>query len=448
MVGRQIMEKAVLDALKSVKGAEAEIVAVDAEIKLARFSNSEIHQNSVLSNTDFTVRVARGQKVGVVRTNHHEDLTDALRRAYDIAGQLPDNPNFAGMPGPKPYEKVDSFSDHTAGFSGKDIAEAAGVAIGLADKANVNGSGTVRTSITGTMVANTNGVMAYNMGTAAYYKVVAMSSAGGSGLCDQVAVDVRKLDFAKTAAVAVDKCVRSANPQPIEAGEYEAVLEPDAVATILHILAMCGISGMSYVEGKSFASGRMGQQVTSDLISVTDDGISSDTIQMPFDYEGQPRQKVEVIRGGKVAGMLFDSASAKLAGTQSTGHAVPPGAMFAVPAMHLRLGAGDSDVESMIKSTKKGIFVTRFHYVNPIHPIKTMFTGMTKDGTFLIEDGRITKPLRNLRFTDSILDGVFKNVELISRERKLFGGDSSIPSGYLAPSIKTGKFNFTGSTDH
>lgn len=448
MVGRERTEKAVAEALASLTGAEADIVAVDYDVKLARFSNSEIHQNSVLSNTDFTVRVARGKKVGVIRTNDANTLKDALKKAYDIAGQLPESPTFAGLPGPSEYAEVDSFSQDTADFSPYAIAEAAGEAIKRADAAGVSASGTVRASQTGTLVANTNGVRAYNLGTAAYYKVVAMSDEGGTGLAEQVAISARELDFWKVAATAVDKCLRSANPQPIEAGEYEAVLEPNAVATILHILAMCGINGMSYNEGRSFASGRMGQQVTNPLISITDDGTAKGTIPMPFDYEGVPRQRVEIVRAGVMSGMLFDSSSAKLAGTKSTGHALPPGAMFANQAMHLKLEPGDASVEDMIRSTKRGIYITRFHYVNPIHQVKTMFTGMTKDGTFLIEDGAVTKPLRNLRFTDSILDGVFKNVQMIGRKLELFGGDAMIPSGYLAPAIKTAKFNFTGSTDH
>jgi len=205
---------------------------------------------------------------------------------------------------------------------------------------------------------------------------------------------------------------------------------------------------MMYHEGNSFATGRMGRLVTNPLISITDDGLAPDTVRMPFDYEGVPRERVEIIKSGVMAGMLFDSSSAKLEKTRSTGHAKMPGARFSDQAMHLRLAPGDSDVESMIRATKKGILITRFHYVNPIHRVKTMFTGMTKDGTFLIEDGRVTKPLRNLRFTDSILDGVLKNVELIGCKTELFSTDVSLPEGYVVPAIKTAKFNFTGSTDH
>jgi PmbA protein len=446
VVGRDKIEKAVLHALKHVKGAEADIVAVDTDVKLARFSNSEIHQNSVLSDTDFTVRVARGQKVGIVRTNDMNSLTSAIDKAFDIAGELPDSPNYAGLPGPAEYLKANSYSSRTAEFSPADIAYAAGMAIKRAKAAHVTASGTVRTSEVGTLVANTRGVLAQNLGTSAYYK--AMSGEGGSGLADGVAVDVKDVDFDSIAGIAVEKCVASANPQGIDAGEYEAVLEPNAVATLLHILAMCGISGMSYYEGKSFASGRMGQLITNPKINICDDGLNADTIQMPFDYEGVPRQKVQIIKDGVMSGMIFDSASAKLAGMKSTGHAMPPGARFSNAAMHLRLSAGDSDITSMIRSTKLGIYVTRFHYVNPLHQVKTMFTGMTKDGTFMIEDGVITRPLRNLRFTDSVLNGVLKNVELISRTRQLYGSDYSIPSGYMAPAIKTAKFNFTGSTSH
>jgi len=160
MVGRERIQEAVLKALKGVRGADADIVAVDSEVRLARFSNSEIHQNSVLSNTDLTVRVAVGQKVGVVRTNHIEDLPDAIRRANDVALLLPDSRTYAGMPGPSSYQAVDSYRKSTSQFTARDIANAAGVAITRADKAGVSASGTVSIEEAGTLVANTNGVLA------------------------------------------------------------------------------------------------------------------------------------------------------------------------------------------------------------------------------------------------------------------------------------------------
>ena len=448
MVGRESIEKALAEALATVRGAEADIVAVDTEIRLARFSNNEIHQNSVLSDTDFTVRVARGQKVGMIKTNRVSELKDAVRKAYDVAGLLPDSPIFAGLPEPAEYRKVNAFSKDTGDFSPYQMADAAHEAIKRAEAAKVTAGGTVRTSILGTQVMSTKGVKAYNLSSTAQYKVVAMSDAWGTGLSNGAAVSVKDIDFGAVAAIAVDKCLRSADPEPLEAGEYEAVLEPNAVSTMLNVLAMCGIDGMMYHEGNSFATGRMGRLVTNPMVSIADDGLAPDTVQMPFDYEGVPRRKVEIIRSGVMSGMLFDSSSAKLEGTESTGHAMMPGAKFADQAMHLRLAPGDSDVESMIRATKKGILITRFHYVNPIHRVKTMFTGMTKDGTFLIENGKVTKPLRNLRFTDSILDGVLKNVELIGRKTELFSTDVTLPEGYVVPAIKTDKFNFTGSTDH
>ena len=448
MVERERMEKALAKALATVRGAEADIVAVDTEIRLARFSNNEIHQNSVLSDTDFTVRVARGQKVGIVKTNRASELKDAVGKAYDLAGMLPDSPMFAGLPEPAEYRKADAFCRHTGDFSPYQITDAAHEAIRSAEEAKVTAGGTVRTSILGTYVMSSRGVKAYNLTSTAQYKMVAMSDAGGTGLSDKAAVSVKDIDFKAVAAVAVDKCLKSADPMPMEAGEYEAVLEPNAVSTMLNVLAMCGIDGMMYHEGNSFATGRMGRLVTNPLISITDDGLAPDTVRMPFDYEGVPRERVEIIKSGVMAGMLFDSSSAKLEKTRSTGHAKMPGARFSDQAMHLRLAPGDSDVESMIRATKKGILITRFHYVNPIHRVKTMFTGMTKDGTFLIEDGRVTKPLRNLRFTDSILDGVLKNVELIGCKTELFSTDVTLPEGYVVPAIKTAKFNFTGSTDH
>lgn len=449
MVGREYLESQAVKALASVpSGAEAEIVATGSEIRLARFSNNEVHQNSVMSNVDFTVRVALGQKVGMVRTNNAESLPDAVRRAVGVAERLPDSRIFAGFAHPAAYAQGAWYCKATEEFAPSGMVDAAMIAASKATAIGAKAYGTVRTSLFSTLVMNNLGVKAYDAGTAAYYKVVGMSDEGGTGIAEQVSPDAGRIDFEAIASRAMDKCARSANPGQIEAGEYEAVLEPNAVATMLSVLSMCGINGMNYHEGKSFASGRMGQQVTNPLVTIVDDGLCADTIKMPFDYEGVPRQRVEIIKNGMVSGMLFDSASAKLAGVRSTGHAMPPGAQFANQAMHLRLKAAEASLDDMIRSVRKGILITRFHYVNPIHQVKTMFTGMTKDGTFLIENGAITRPLKNLRFTDSILGGVLANVELIGKETELFGGDAAVPGGYVVPAVKTARFNFTGTTEH
>ncbi len=180
------------------------------------------------------------------------------------------------------------------------------------------------------------------------------------------------------------------------------------------------------------------------MVTIADDWRDPDTSPLPFDFEGVPRQRVTLIERGIASGMIYDRAAAARASTQSTGHAVPGGGMPGGYPLHLQMSPGDSTIEEMVAGTECGIYVTRFNYANPVHPMKTIFTGMTKDGTFLIENGKITRPLRNLRFTDSMLDGLFAGITAISRQTELLPTGISM-SIYRAPAIRA-RLRFTGST--
>jgi len=212
----------------------------------------------------------------------------------------------------------------------------------------------------------------------------------------------------------------------------------------MEMLAYMGMNGISFIEGSSYASGRLGAKVTSEMVTIADDWHDPDTPPMPFDFEGVPRQRVTLIDRGIASGMIYDRAAAARANTQSTGHAVPGGGMPGGYPLHLAMNAGKSSIEQMVEGTERGIYITRFNYANPVHPVKTIFTGMTKDGTFLIEDGKIGRPLRNLRFTDSILDGLFASITAISSGTGLLPTGNSM-SIYRAPAIRA-RLQITGST--
>jgi predicted Zn-dependent protease len=245
-------------------------------------------------------------------------------------------------------------------------------------------------------------------------------------------------------ATAVRKCLAARHPGDVEPGEYVVVMEPSAVATALQMLAYMGMNGISFIEGRSYASGRLGTKVTSEMVTVVDDWRDPDTSPLPFDFEGVPRQRVTLIDRGIASAMIYDRTAAARANARSTGHAVPGGGMPGGYPLHLSMNAGDSTIREMVAGTERGIYITRFNYANPVHPVKTIFTGMTKDGTFMIEDGRIGRPLRNLRFTDSILDGLFASITAISCDTGLLptGNGMSI---YRAPAIRA-RLRITGST--
>jgi PmbA protein len=251
---------------------------------------------------------------------------------------------------------------------------------------------------------------------------------------------IRPLEVAE---IAVRKAIAAQNPEAIEPGEYTVILEPAAVADMLMFLGFLGFSALAAQEGRSFMCGQIGSRVMGDNITIWDDGLDPAGLPMPFDFEGVPKEKVVLIDRGIASGFVHDSATASQEDRLSTGHALPAPNTYGPMPINLFMAPGDSTLDEMISSTERGILVTRFHYTNPVHPVKVIITGMTRDGTFLVENGRVTRPVRNLRFTDSV-PRAFSEVLSMSRERKLQAGYFG---GALVPSMKVGRFAFTGATE-
>jgi predicted Zn-dependent protease len=244
----------------------------------------------------------------------------------------------------------------------------------------------------------------------------------------------------------VNKALRSSNPTDIVPGSYTVILEEDAVADMLFTLGYLGFGALAVQEGRSFMGGRFGDQITGENISIWDDGHDPRGLMLPFDFEGVPKQRVVLINRGIAEGVVYDSFTAsREEGKVSTGHSLPAPNTFGPYPMHLFMAPGQSTKEDMLASTERGIWVTRFHYTNPVHPIKTVLTGMTRDGTFLIEEGRITRPLTNLRFNQSILEA-FGQAEMLGSELKLVKSDWGSTAACV-PAAKLHSFRFTGGTE-
>jgi predicted Zn-dependent protease len=259
----------------------------------------------------------------------------------------------------------------------------------------------------------------------------------GSGYADALATDVREIDPALVAQTAVMKCESAQNPEVVPPGEYEVILEPRAVADMLSYLVRGGFSASAVSEGRSFLAGKLGEKLFAELFSLWDDGLDPRGFPMPFDLEGVPKQKVVMVEKGVVKDLLYDYKTAKKEGKKSTGHG--GFGRWGAMAANLFMAPGDSTVEEMIKNTKRGILITRFHYTNMAHPMKVLVTGMTRDGTFLVEDGKVTKPVKNLRFTESALR-VFGTMDMVGKELHRAGRS-------VVPAIHVPAFNFTGVTE-
>jgi predicted Zn-dependent protease len=212
---------------------------------------------------------------------------------------------------------------------------------------------------------------------------------------------------------------------------------------LVRFLAFLGFNGKAYHEKRSFMAGKMGQKITGDLITLVDDGFDPAGMPMPFDFEGVPKTRVVFVDKGVAKGMCYDTAIAATEGTTSTGHALPAGSTFGPVPLNLQMASGDSTLDAMIASTPKGLLVCNFHYANVAEPMKAVVTGMTRFGLFLIEGGKVAAPVKNLRFTQAVLDA-FATATALTRERRLLEG---MGGGMLVPGMRCESFHFSGKTE-
>ena len=423
-------------ALAACDCDQSEAVLFVQNSALTRFADSAIHQNVAETNAMLSVRAVLGKKIGVARGNQLEgsSVREVSRRAVELARVSADDQHFMSLPGPKPTTAVQSFAQATADSGPEERAEVAGAIAAVAERHGCRASGSLAADSAEIAVANSLGMRAYSPVTeAALITVVADDDS--SGYAEWRGADIAELKAEAAAETATRKCVDGRGAEAIDPGEYTVVLEPPAVADMIFMLAYMGMGALAFQEGRSFMCDRIGQRIVGENVTIWDDATDMRHIALAFDWEGVPHQKLTIIEDGVARGPVYDSYTANKEGKESTGHAFPAPNTFGPVPTHLFLATGDSTVEDMIASTERGILVTRFHYTNVVHEKHTIFTGMTRDGTFLIENGKVGKPVKNFRFTQSILEAL-SNVEMIGREGRL--------SEYAwVPALKIGQFAFT-----
>jgi len=426
---------------------QTEVVILGEENQLTRFANSYIHQNVAEKNAQIRVRAVVGRKIGVATTNDLSDeaLAQAVESAIGAARLQRENPDFLYLPSPQPIPKVEGFVEATAGCTPKERAQAASIICRRATEKGLNASGALTTAAQEIAVANSLGLFAYYPTTLADLEIVIMADSG-SGYAHATSVDVTQIDAQALGQEAIEKALRSRDPVEIDPGDYTVILEEHAVEEILFYLTYLGCGALAVQERRSFMTDRFGEKIVGRNISLWDDGLDPQGLPMPFDYEGVPKRKVDFIREGLATSVVYDTYTAgREKGKESTGHATLPAPNPYGPlAANRFMAAGQATKEEMLASTERGIWVTRFHYMNPVHRFKTIFTGMTRDGTFLIEKGEITRPIKNLRFTQSILEAL-SSVEMIGKERKPLLS-SHLGCGCV-PALKVRDFTFTGVTE-
>ncbi len=444
MHGEDALRRIATQALEATRADEAEVVVSANESALTRFASSAIHQNVFEAGVEVRIRAIVGTRIGVATTTRTDQrsLQGTAERAVESARFVPENPEFHGLPGAEPIAPVSAYSQATAAYSARQRALDVKAVCDEATSHDLNASGAWSTSQVELAVANTGGVWAYDCRTHASFKTVVMGE-DSSGYAERTAVDATTVDVGAAGREAIEKTLRSRNPVHLEPGEYTTVLEPYAVGTMIDYLGFIGLGALSVQEGRSFMNGRFGEQIVGDNVTLWDDGLDPSGVPMAFDFEGVPKRRVTFFERGIAKEVVYDSFTGGREGKRSTGHALPAPNSYGPMPLNLFLAPGDADQVALLKGIQRGLWVTRFHYVNVMQPTKAILTGMTRDGTFLIENGEITRPIHNLRFTQSVLDAL-SNIEAIGREPMMLQDEVG---GTRVPSLRIGRFTFTSATE-
>ena len=425
--------------LERVGRDRAEVVVVEHEEGLTRFARSQIHQNVAERSRRLRLRLMGDEQVGVAEIRGEvEDLPGRLVAAAEAARRLSPPGDVAPLPRPDagPDGPV-AFSAATAACTPEWRAEQVAAVAAVSAVAGLEAFGAVQTSLTHTAVANSLGVRRHAESTAASLICVTRGE-NGWGYADRHHHDATRLDAEAMAAEAVETCGRNQGAIAVEPGVYPVVLSPYAVADLVGHLSDLGFSALAHQEHRSFM--RPGERLMSPLVSIADDASHPGGMPFPFDDEGVSTRGVTCIEEGVCRSFVHDSATALRGDVPSTGHALPMPNTFGPWARHLVVTAGGSSLDDLIAACDHGLYVTRLWYVRDVHPLRTVITGMTRDGTFLIENGRLGRPVRDLRFTQSIVDAL-SDVRGAGRERSIELDESE--RALLVPALGLGSFTFT-----
>jgi predicted Zn-dependent protease len=459
----EIAQKLTDQALK-IGADQSEAVVYTDEFSTTRFNNA-IHQNIFIHNSGvYLTIIMEGNKIGTVSISSLEPkiLEMGLKQALKTAKLAPPDPNFKSLPPnvkDKPVSglyigKTVSISQHEKGEYLRDLIDR-----GLSyDKRVESVAGYLANGFREVSISNSTGLARSTKFTNAELQVTVFSkeatsiSSGYSSASDR---DITKIDPDITISEASKSSIMSLNAKAVEPDIYEVVLKPYAASIIFSCLGD-GFSTVSYREGRSFLAGCLGKQVLDEKLTVIDDGRDSRSLTaMPFDGEGTPKMKLTLIEQGVPKSICYDNYYALIDGRESTGHKPNKidrmdGWVYQDPIpTNIFVKPGDSSEDELISDVKKGLLITRLHYVTVVDEKEVILSGMTRDGTWMIQNGEIKRPVKNMRFTDSMIKALSKigavgNQSTIKSSMREHAG---LLSSSTTPSIKLDSFHFTGSTE-
>src|SRR5579863_3864701 len=429
-------------AEKILKLSEADETEVDVSAgtdALTRFANNTIHQNVAEHTLGISVRAVMDGRTARASTNKTDD--ESLRRvvasAVTLARNQPKNPDLLPLMGKQKYQKVSRYFSSTTGTTPEDRAKAVTRVCKMADKRKQTAAGIFASGSHRSVLVNSKGLVARYEQTRSEFSVTILE-ASSSGWAKSNSPDIRKLDPTELAERASSTAADSRSPREIPAGRYTTILSPSAVLDLVGFL-FYDFAGTAVVDKRSCLTGRLGKKVFGDNITIWDDAYHPLQSGAPYDGEGVPRQKVLLVDRGIPKNLVYSRATARKMKTKPTGHGFSLPNEYGEAPMNLVFAGGDKSVDDMIRSTERGILVTRLWYIREVDPYEKILTGMTRDGTFLVEGGRVAGGIRNFRFNQSAIE-LLSNVEMLGPAVRAAGEESF---EMVVPAMKVRDFHFT-----
>jgi PmbA protein len=435
---RRIIET-VLRLAKFTGAEETEVQVDEVAGALTRFANNAIHQNVAEHGLTVSIRtVAEGRTARATTNRIDEDsLRAAIEASISLAYSQPKDPRLLPMPGKQRYRTVDRFIKTTAALSAEDRARAVRRACDLAVKNAQVAAGIYSNGQSQSALGNSRGLFAAYRETHSEFSITAQEGSAASWAKANSA-DVRAFDPQKLAARASEKSHLAVNARELAPGRYTVILEPAAVLDLVGFL-FYDFSATALEDKRSCLNNRMGKQLFGQNISITDDVYHPLQQGAPFDGEGLPRQRVQLVDRGIPKNLVYSRAAAKAAGKQPTGHGFALPNEYGEAPMNLVFAGGDFSLEKMISSTNRGLLVTRLWYIREVDPYEKVMTGMTRDGLFLVENGKVTGVVRNFRFNQSLIE-MLNNVELLGPAVRATGEEAF---EMVVPAMKVRDFHFS-----
>jgi predicted Zn-dependent protease len=445
MIWNKEQTKALTDRVLSFSKAEQTFVAVNGSERASlRFARNTATTSGATSGTSVAITASFGKRSGTVTASQFDDasLQQALRNAEEIAKVSPENPEAMPFLGPQTYSPVNAYFDDAANASPDWRASSVETAIGLSKKKDVVSAGFVETQSAMQAVASSQGLFGYDRFTAADYNLTARTpDDSGSGWASKSFNELRLLQPASLAETAIDKAALARNPSAIEPGKYTVILEPAAIADLLAFMIFSADARQAD-EGRSFYSkkgggNRVGEQVVGEKVNIYSDPAHQLAPSISFDNEGLPIARNVWVEKGVMKDLFYSRFWAEKMSKKPT----------AGPA-NLIMDGGTATMNDLISGTERGVLVTRFWYIRPLDPQTILVTGLTRDGLYLIEKGKVTRPVKNMRWNESPIVA-FNNIEAMTPPERVVSGEGFGGSGLalVCPAARIREFTFSSSSD-